>query len=473
MAGAASQLVYVFHTVRSSGHGPVFAALCFVGPILDIVFERSLWSEPHIIEATDPQYLRMKSLLALSDRKYKQDIITGDIVQHITKELRRTIKLLGDTDSSSPYQQYRRLQGTPLRLAIKLASDLPMLYYAGNAIMNPTKFSLSTVATLQQIESLFSWTFQDLFYHAQSFFRGANKLQAVYDLEHVVHETKGGDLPYPPLGRPHEQGMPLELKDVSFSYPGASNKALDNVSLSIKAGQLVVIVGANGSGKSTIVNLLTRLYDATSGSITIDGEDIQKYRIADIRRATAALTQDHHLFPLSLSENIGLGNTAHVSDMDMIRAAAKQGGADGLLTRLADGFDTVLERPSGLQWGNDVQNCETTLLAEELEKMKKETDISGESFTFVVSRTFMRFTSGAVKLSHPEGESQLFKNLRQVREGKTMIFVTHRFAHLTKHADLILCMKEGSIIESGTHQELMNIDGEYCKMFNIQADDFD
>lgn len=173
------------------------------------------------------------------------------------------------------------------------------------------------------------------------------------------------------LGRSH--------RNISFSYPGTTAKALDNITLCIKPGQLIVIVGSNGSGKSTIVKLLMRLYDATSGSITIDGENIKNYRIGDMRHATAALTQDHHIYPLSLSENIGLGNPAHVADMDMIRAATKQGGAEGLITKLADGYATVLEHPRGLKYGSDVSKGDKSLLAEELEKMTKEADVSGAS----------------------------------------------------------------------------------------------
>ncbi|KAJ7932759.1 P-loop containing nucleoside triphosphate hydrolase protein [Mycena leptocephala] len=477
------QLTYISRTVLSTGHGSVFPLLCLARPALEAVFDRSLWSKPHVVEANDPHYLRMKGLRELSEPKYRQDIITGDIVQHILQEFRRAVRLLGDADISQPYEQYRRLNGAASHIVTKLARDLPMLYYAANAIINPTGFSLAVIATLHQSESLLSWTFEDTFVSVRNISRLVNSVKAIYDLEHAVHQTKSGDLPYPPLGRPHEQGMPFELKNVSFSYPGTTAKALDNVTLSIKPGQLLVIVGANGSGKSTIVKLLTRLYDATSGSITVDGADIQEYRLADIRHATAALTQDHHLYPLSLRENIGLGNPAHVADMDMIRAAATQGGAQDLIAKLADGFETVLEHPRGMQWGVDVKKGDKTLLAEALEKMTKEADVSGgERQRLVASRTFMRFTSGAVKLVcvdepssslDPEAEWQLFQNLRQVRDGKTMIFVTHRFAHLTKHADVILCMKDGAILETGTHEELMARDGEYCKMFNIQAKAFE
>ncbi|KAJ7765688.1 P-loop containing nucleoside triphosphate hydrolase protein [Mycena metata] len=485
MAGALAQLFYISRTpLLSTGHGPAFTLLCLAHPILYSLFRRRmLWLKPHVVEANDPHFLRMKGLRELSEPKYRQDVITGDVVQHIIREFRKAVRLLGDADMSEPYLQYERMSGPVSHIVTDLAGGLPILYYGANAIMNPAGFSVTAISTLQQSDSLLWSTFHTISFNLRLLTRTLASVKAIYDLEDVMHKTKSGDLPYPPLGRPHEQGMAFELKNVSFSYPGKTTDALNNVTLSIKPGQLVVIVGSNGSGKSTIVKLLTSLYDATSGSITIDGENIRNYRLADLRHATAALTQDHHLYPLSLRENIGLGNPARVSDVEMVRTAAKQGGADELISKLAEGFETVLERPRGMQFGSDVSKGDGTLLAEALEKMTKQADVSGgERQRLVASRTFMRFTSGAVKLVcvdepssnlDPEAEWQLFKNLRLVREGKTMIFVTHRFAHLTKHADLILCMKDGAVLESGTHDELMALDGEYGKMFEIQAKAFD
>ncbi|KAF7359053.1 ABC transporter ATP-binding protein [Mycena sanguinolenta] len=439
IAGTIGQLVYISRNILSTEHGAIFALVFLVQPVLSSVFERDLFNQPHVAQANDPHFLRMRGLRALSEPKYRQDIITGDIVQHVIQ---------GIIPESGAVLL--------IHLATRLARDLPMLYYAVNAIINPSGLSLAAIATLHQSESLLSWRFDTIFYRFRIVAAGISPVKEMYDQEHTVHQTEGGDLPYPPLGRPHEHGMPIELTNVSFSYPGTTAEALDNITLSIKPGQLVVVVGANGSGKSTIVKLLTRLYDATSGSITVDGADIQAYRLADLRHATAALTQDHHLYPLSLRENIGLGNPAHVQNMEMIQDAARQGAQ----RRAARRF-----------W------------RKALEKMTKEADVSGgERQRLVAARTFMRFTSGAVKLVcvdepssnlDPDAEWQLFQNLRQARDGKTMIFVTHRFAHLTKHADVILCMNEGKIIEMGTHEELMERDGEYCKMFKIQAAAFE
>jgi len=260
------------------------------------------------------------------------------------------------------------------------------------------------------------------------------------------------------------------------------------VSLSIKAGQLVVIVGPNGSGKSTIVKILNRLYNPASGEVLLDGQPMSSYRISDLRRATADLTQDHTLYPLTIRENIGLGHPLCVSDMDMIIQSAKLGGAYDFISKFKQGFDTTLEPIRTAHLGH---LGETHPLKEIFDKLEKRVDVSGRytlfrfvrrrtqrslrrrntetscvseimSSAFSVishlwrslrSRTFMRLQSNEIKCVtvdepssalDPQGEMDLFQRLRDARAGKTMIFVTHRFGHLTKHADLIMSVKASS-----------------------------
>ncbi|KAJ7290176.1 P-loop containing nucleoside triphosphate hydrolase protein [Mycena rebaudengoi] len=482
LVGILAQLGYILGTLRSSGHGMAFILFCLAQPVLEFAFRRTLFSIPSIVDTTDPHFLRMRSLRELREQKFRQEIITGDLVGYILQEFRRAVKLLGDTDVTGPYQQYARHGSSIPDLVTQLAGDLPMLYYAANAIWTPTKFSLASVATLHKSEQLLSWTFPHVSYSIRPAMRLINSVKMIYDLDRAAKQKEDGHLAYPPAGRPHAEGMPIELRNVSFSYPGAATKALNNVSLSLKAGQLIVIVGANGSGKSTVVKLLTRLYDATDGAVMIDGEDIKNYKTADVRRATASLTQDHQLYPLSLGENIGLGNPEQVTDLDMVRAAAKLGGAESVIAKQSEGLATVLKRPAGAMFSVSVHGTGNTPLSAEWERLRKNADVSGgERQRIAAARTFMRFTSNAVKLVcvdepsanlDPEAEQELFNNLRAARAGKTTIFITHRFGHLTKHADLLVCMKDGTIAETGTHEELLALKGEYFKMYIIQAEAF-
>ncbi|KAJ7237722.1 P-loop containing nucleoside triphosphate hydrolase protein, partial [Mycena haematopus] len=275
-------------------------------------------------------------------------------------------------------------------------------------------------------------------------------------------------------------------RNVSFAYPNknSAENALTDISFTIKPGQLVVIVGTNGSGKSTLLKLLARLYDCTSGQVIVNGNDIGDYRLASLRSATAMLTQDHHIFPLSLSENIGIGNVQAVSDMDMIQESARKGGADGFISSRADKYDTVLEPMTVNHMGYYCDPAGDSSLTKIYKGFETKTEISGgERQRIAASRTFMRLTTGNVQLVladepssnlDPRGESELFQNLIDERQGKTMIFVTHKLGLLTKEADLILCMKNGCLVEQGTHQELMDTrhdgePGEYSKLYEIQA----
>jgi ABC-type multidrug transport system fused ATPase/permease subunit len=168
-------------------------------------------------------------------------------------------------------------------------------------------------------------------------------------------------------------------RNVSFNYPGAKSErdALKNVSFSIAAGQLVVIVGANGSGKSTILKLLTRCYDATSGTVLVDGNPIEDYQIADLRSVTASLTQEHTIFPLSLSENIGIGSPSSATDLDKITQAAKSAGAQDVIENFTNGYDTVLEPVKTAYLSYTGRGNEA--LEKEYEMMEKSTNVSGTS----------------------------------------------------------------------------------------------
>jgi ABC-type multidrug transport system fused ATPase/permease subunit len=164
---------------------------------------------------------------------------------------------------------------------------------------------------------------------------------------------------------------------VTFNYKGSTSEkpAIRNVTCTIKPGSLVVIVGANGSGKTSLVKLLTRLHEPTSGEILIDSTPIGDYRVRDLRNATAVLSQSHYLFPLSLGENIGVGSPDHCTNMHAIKEAARKGGALEVIKKRDQGLDTLLE-PIYTKCYQNLQPHHA-LIKEVFDKWEKSEDISG------------------------------------------------------------------------------------------------
>jgi ABC-type multidrug transport system fused ATPase/permease subunit len=256
-------------------------------------------------------------------------------------------------------------------------------------------------------------------------------------------------------------GISIEFRNVSFQYPDNEMCALQDVSFRIEASQLCVIVGGNGSGKSTILKLISRIYDPTEGTILIDNRDIKTLKLADLRAAMAILFQDYTHFPLSIRDNIGLGNPDFAQDDDKIREAARMGGARDFIEELPDGFNTYIDCPvkgiySGLSpdaslpdgWPVDRSDVRSTA------GFRTSTVLGlsgGQNQRLAVSRTFMRSLVteqnspvGMLLFDEPSAaldataEDNLFENLRKLRGNKTMIFSTHRFGNLTRYADIIL-----------------------------------
>ena len=238
---------------------------------------------------------------------------------------------------------------------------------------------------------------------------------------------------------------------VSFEYSSSNSKALDDVSLTIKQGEMLALVGENGSGKTTLVKLLCRLYDPASGIISIDGTPIKDFKIEDHRGNISVIFQDYAKYHLTVKQNISLGDIQHTQDESAIREAAVTAGADNLISNLPDGYDTVLGR-----WF----------------KGGKELSI-GEWQKIALARAFIR-DAPIVILDEPtsaldaRAEQEVFTKFRELVRGKTAVVISHRFSTV-RMADRIAVLHKGTIIEQGTHEELIAKDGMYHEMYTIQA----
>jgi ABC-type multidrug transport system fused ATPase/permease subunit len=177
---------------------------------------------------------------------------------------------------------------------------------------------------------------------------------------------------------------------VTFAYRNSksSQPAVRGISCTLKAGQLVVIVGANGSAKTTLTKLLARLHEPSSGTILIDGRPASEYRVGDLRRATALLAQDFNMFPLSLAENIALGRPHDTLGMSAVQDAARKGGAHTFISKLEAGYETVLN-PVYTKWQRDIPVDHA--LMELYNQVEKQAEVSGSVFP---RRAPIRYSNG-------------------------------------------------------------------------------
>ena len=243
----------------------------------------------------------------------------------------------------------------------------------------------------------------------------------------------------------------LELRNVSFTYPGTTIEILKDVSFSIPVGTKLAIVGENGAGKTTLIKLLVRFYDPNSGSIELDRTDYRDYDLRDIRANVSAVFQDFVRYQISASDNIGVGNVGHLANRDAIVEAAKKAGADEFVTKLPKGYETILGKT--FDEGVDLSG--------------------GEWQNLAIARAFMS-ESQILFLDEPTaaldafGEAALYERFARLTENKTVIFISHRFSTV-RMADTIVVLEDGRVIEQGDHETLMKLDGKYRLMFSTQA----
>lgn len=236
----------------------------------------------------------------------------------------------------------------------------------------------------------------------------------------------------------------IEFKDVNFSYDG-ENPILKDLSFKAQAGKLIAIVGPTGGGKTTIVNLLMKFYDISSGSITLDGIDIDEYKKSDIRKLFGMVLQDSWLFTGTIAENIRYGNE-NIGDEDIINSA-KLACAHDFISKLPMGYDTIVSEDNMVLSQGQKQLITIARIIASNPKFL----ILDEATSGVDTRTELR----------------LQKAIANIIENRTSFVIAHRLSTI-KNADLILVLKDGRIIEKGTHRELMELGGFYQTMYNTQ-----
>jgi ATP-binding cassette subfamily B protein len=249
--------------------------------------------------------------------------------------------------------------------------------------------------------------------------------------------------------RPMKAGFSVE--GVGFRYPTSDRPVLEDVRFTIGTGEVVALVGDNGSGKTTLAKLLCRLYDPTAGRIAVDGVDLRALDPAVLRREISVIFQDYVHYPLSVRENIWIGDVEADAQGAAIDSAAEQAGAGPLIARLPRAYDTVL----GGQFDDGVELS------------------VGEWQKVALARAFLR-DAQLVILDEPtssmsaRAEFEVFEAIRGLLDGRSALLVSHRFSTV-RMADRICVLDQGRIVEQGTHDELVRLGGTYAGMYELQA----
>jgi ATP-binding cassette, subfamily B, bacterial len=248
--------------------------------------------------------------------------------------------------------------------------------------------------------------------------------------------------------RPIRTGIVFE--NVRFSYPGRTEPVLDGLNLRLLPGESLALVGANGSGKTTIVKLILRLYDPTGGRILLDGRDLRDYDLADLRREMGVLFQDFLHYELTAGENIGFGRLSELGNRELLTSAAERAGATDLLDRLPEGLDTQL----GPQFGG------RELSGGEWQKLALARAFARDSQLLVLDEPTAALD--------PQAEYDIFERFADLTRGRMTVLVSHRFSTV-RMADRIVVLADGHVREDGSHEELIAAAGEYARLYRLQA----
>jgi ATP-binding cassette subfamily B protein len=270
-------------------------------------------------------------------------------------------------------------------------------------------------------------------------------LLAFFEMKpHVQSKPNGLRTP-----RPITRGF--EFRDVSFMYPGTTRRVLSNFNFKLSPGERVALIGENGQGKTTVVKLITRLYDPSEGQILLDGVDLREYDLADLHSEIGVIFQDFMRYEMTARENIAIGRVERPHDDEEIEYAAEKSMANGVVAKLRGGYDQMLGRR--FEGGVDLSG--------------------GEWQKIALARAYLRDAQLLI-LDEPtasldaRSEFEVFERFAELTFGKMALLISHRFSTV-RMADRIVVLEGGRLVEEGTHAQLIALGGRYASMFEMQA----
>lgn len=305
------------------------------------------------------------------------------------------------------------------------------------------KFSFLT-ASIQQASS----NLQQVFSTASGIADQAlflTDLIAFFEMEPTVDSNPDGEKMPVPIRRG------FEFRNVSFTYPGTNRTVLHNFNFTLSPGERIALIGENGQGKTTVVKLITRLYDPTEGQILLDGIDLRDYSLEDLHRHIGVIFQDFMRFEMTARENIAVGRVDQPHSEDDLEDAAHKSLADEVVRKLSGGYDQILGRR--FEGGVELSG--------------------GEWQKIALARAYLRDAQLLI-LDEPtaaldaRSELEVFERFAELTLGKMALLISHRFSTV-RMADRIVVLSGGRLIEEGNHEQLMRAGGLYAEMFEMQA----
>ena len=425
---------------------PLLAAIALISPIPAFIADTRYGWRGYNIARWGSRLLRRMTYLVtlLTTDTYAKEVKLFGLGGYFIERYR----LIGNAYYGSQRRQVARryLIGFLWGNLSTIATSITYLYVALQAIAGRltlgdlTLYTTAAQSVQNSIQGILSG-FSNMYEHNLY-------LSNLFDL--MATETK---LPAPvnPMPVPVPLRGEITFDHVSFAYPDAKENALNDLSFTVAPGETIAIVGRNGAGKTTLFKLICRLYDPAEGRILVDGIDIRDLKPEDLRAQIGGMFQDYVTYQATAAENIGLGNLPQVTNREAVVRAGQQAGADALIASLPTGYDTALGK-----WFDAGVNLS-----------------GGEWQKVALARAFMR-DARILLLDEPtsaldaQAEYDLFERLRTLTRGKTAVYISHRFSTV-RRADRILFLEHGQLVEQGTHEQLMRLNGRYARLFRLQA----
>ncbi|KAJ7475922.1 P-loop containing nucleoside triphosphate hydrolase protein [Mycena latifolia] len=412
--------------------------------------------------------------------QFRRTLLRDGMCSFISKEYQRMSRALG----------YLNVETMTIQTAIQVQWYWDLLHsliveypLALCALMLPWSDPLSSLVTMVLVQHATTILQQSIYLMRGS--QGPDPLAEVLEWAERLYESLAFDTEIYRGTAKYPDPFLISFRNVSFRHNPDEPLAVSDVSFDIQAGSLVLIVGANGSGKSSLLSLIPGLYELSEGQVLIDDRPLAEYDVGSVRGAMACLSQDEDMYPLSLRTNMLMGAEYSAQrEAEVLERAAQMGCA------FPSKWETIIDpAPVSAQC---MQGCGHGYISP---AAMEELDAHGPSFTptkvsggekqrLAATRMFARLLhlkdqvrlivcDEATGALDSRAERDILKQVKDMRVGKTVIMVSHNFGDLVKEADVILVMKEGKLVQQGTHTELMLDDrGEYAEMYNAQADGF-